>query len=119
MNDTSIRIDKIHARSEAIERIGECRGLCSLHIKHFADKNRAANMGDDQPHPTPRLVIGDAVALMTQNPEYGDACRRFVEGSPHEIDQALRPHPFPIKSRFLEFMTRHQIRDRKGLLELS
>ena len=99
MNDTAACIDETHAGTETIERVGERRSLRGLQIERSSDQNRPADMGNDQPHPAPCFVIDDAVPLTAKDAEHGYAGCRFVENGIDAIDEALRPRPFPIKTR--------------------
>src|SRR5205085_4377067 len=98
MNDAAAGIDETHAHAETIERVRERRSLRCLQIKHSSDQNRPADMRNDQPHPMPCFVINHAVSLTAEDTEQGCAGCRFVENGTDEIDETLRPHPFPIKS---------------------
>src|SRR5882724_3091412 len=119
MNDTPARIDQIQAGVKPIERISECRGLRNPQIEHSGNHDRAANVRNDHPHAMTRFVIDETVALMAEHPEYDHAGCRFVENGAHEVDKALRPSPFLIKSGRNQFIVRYQIGGRDRLFDLS
>jgi hypothetical protein len=119
VNDTPVLIDEIQAGVEPIERIGECPGLRNLLIEQPGNDDRAANVRNDQAHAVTRFVIDEAVALMAEDPEHGDAGGRFVENRAHEVDEALRPGPFLIKCGLGELVVRHQIGGRDRLFDLG
>src|SRR6267378_1731253 len=118
VNDTPALIDETQAGVKSIERIGECRGLRKLQIEYSGNKDRAANVRSDQPHVMTRFVIDEAVALVAEDPEHGHAGCRPVENGADEVDEALRPSPFPIESSRSEFIVRHQIGSRDRLFDL-
>ncbi len=119
MNDTPALIDEIQAGVKPIERIGECPGLRNLQIEQSGNDDRAANVRNDQPHAMTRFVIDEAVALVAEDPEHGNAGGRFVENGADEVDKALGPSPFLIKSGLGEFIVRHQIGSRDRLFDLG
>ena len=82
---------------ETVERIGECRRLDRLEIDHLADQHGAAQVGRQQPQALARVVVGNAIAFMTEDHEAGDAGRRSLERREDIVDPALRPRPFLVE----------------------
>src|SRR5882724_9274815 len=98
VNETSTRIDETQAGIKPIERIGECPGLRNPEIEHSGNHDRAANVRSDQPHAMARFIVGEAVALVAEDPKHRHAGCRSVENGAHEVDEALGPSPFLIES---------------------
>ena len=57
-----------------------------LHVDQFADHHRSTDMRRNQPHPPARFVIGDPVALVTENAKHRDIGFGFIEHGADEID---------------------------------
>ena len=98
VNETSTRIDETQAGIKPIERIGECPGLRNPEIEHSGNHDRAANVRSDQPHAMARFIVGEAVALVAEDPKHRHAGCRSVENGAHKVDEALGPSPFLIES---------------------
>ncbi len=71
VNQTSGRIDEIHARTKPVERIDESRDFRGLELEHSADQHGAPDMRSDQPHLPTCLVIDHAVSLVAEHSEDG------------------------------------------------
>ena len=66
-------VDQEQAGADAVEGIGECGRFGGLEIDQLADQHRAANVRDDQAHAPAHLVVDDAIPLVTEDAEKGDA----------------------------------------------
>ena len=106
VHDAPGLVDQEHAGAEAVEGIGEGRGLGSLEIDRPADQHRAADVRDDEPHALARLVVDQAVALVAEDAEHGGARRRLVEHGADEVHQPLRPRPLLVEARLEELRRR-------------
>jgi hypothetical protein len=119
VDDASSRIDNAHPRAEAIERLGEARGIRLPEIDKSADEHRAADMRNDEAHAPARFIVDKTVGFAAKHPEQRHAGRRFIEHRRYGIHQALRARPLLIKPRFQELLVRDEIRYCDQLLDLG
>src|ERR1700736_3395730 len=61
VDDASDRIDNAYPRAEAIEGVGEARGLPSLEIEKSADQHRPANVRNDETHALAHFIVDNAL----------------------------------------------------------
>ena len=109
VDDLPVRVDEKHAGADAVEGIGECRGLGGLELDRPGDQHRAANMRHDLPHAPVHVVVDETLPLLPKNPEQCGAGGGFVEHRGPEVYQALRPSPFLTEARPLKLVRRHDV----------
>ena len=109
MDDAANRIDQEHAGRDTVERIGEGCSFRGLEIDRLADQNGAPDMRNDESHAPARIVVDEAVALVTKDAEHCDAGRGLLQHGCDEVHQARRLRPFAIESGLEEFVVRNQI----------
>ena len=62
VNDAAARVGEEYPGVQAVEDIGKRGGLGGLEVDRLADHHCAADMGGDEPHPSPRGLVEHAVA---------------------------------------------------------
>src|SRR4029077_1018474 len=85
----------------------------------LSDERRAANVWNDEPHTSLRLVVDGPIALVTKdNKTYGGRRRPF-KNRVHRIHQPLRPAPLLIEARLQEFSIWHDVGSSYRCLDLG
>ena len=97
---------------EAVERVGESRGLGGLQINDPPDQRSAPQVRCEQTHALAHAVVDRAVAFVPEHTKHRGARCRLVERDVQNVDEALRPAPFAISARFKKFVIRQNVADR-------
>src|ERR1700730_4480758 len=103
MDNAAARIDEEHAGAEPVEGVRKCCRLGLSQIQHLGYEHRPAGMWRDELHATARLIVHEAIALMTKNGEHRDSRGRFFENGGCRVDPPLRICPFLLKAGLKKF----------------
>ena len=90
-----------------------------LELEHPADQHRTPDVRSDQSHLPARPVIDDAVSLVAEHAEDGDADGRPFDDRAEEIDKAVRLRPLAIQFGLGQFPERDQIGGCDRLFEVA
>ena len=99
MNDPGDSVDEEHPRPETVDSIGKRRRLGALVRDCPTDEGRTTHVWGDKLHTPARLLVGQTVALVSEDREQRRTRGRLVERDAHVVHQFLGPHPLPIEPR--------------------
>jgi len=70
VHNTRFSVQQEHARTQAVERIGESRRFCLLEIDNSRDQHRTADVRNNEANAPTRFIVDQAVAFVTKNAKH-------------------------------------------------